>query len=718
MTFDLARRDAFLLAAALAAPAIRPAGAQRPGPPAAAVVLPVPPPCASRPDDIVGLVLEGPADAAVLVFGQAFRRGDLPEGAALGCRRGDGQPVPVQFDRKIRHPDGSARHGLVSLATPRLGRGERLGLVLTRARPAPAAALDLAEALAGRQAVLEVAPLTQGEPWRVDLLSAWAAQRAASPWQSGPLAVQGRVSLPVPPAAIGGATSMRLVADIAAHADGTLWVDAWLRNDIAMRPGGGEAAYAMRLLLDGREVLAAELPRHFQYQGFGRLRGARRGGGPPPALPFLRHDVTYLADAAAIPRYDQSTGVQTARLEELEAFRAQPEWHVPLNPRRIATAMGAGGARPDIGPVTGYQAFWLCAGDRRAAAFALDQAEAAGALPWHHWDVGTPRRSPSWLDTRAWPGIWTDGRGGAPPRGLAQPVSAETGWRLTKSHQPDLSYVPYLLTGRRAFLDGLLAQGCWNIVHHWRDQRRGAPLGAPLDDVIMLNGAQNRTHAWSMRQLGNAAWITPDGDPTGDYLRAATQTNWLWMRSQLRAWTALQGEAHGWVPGAYGTAGALPPWQQDYLASTVALQARRGDDDARACLGWMSNFLVGRFFAEAAGFPRQDGIAYLIAIAPAAGPHDRVLRSWAAIAAATRERGWSNGSGWARSQGDYSRWALQSLAQITETLNDTRAREAYLWLLGAGAPFTTPDIYAGNAQLNIVPRDMPRIPAQARRCTA
>lgn len=718
MTFDLARRDAFLVAAALAAPALRPAHAQRPGQAPANVVLPVPPPCASRPDDIAGLVLEGPSDPAVLVFGQAFRRGDLPQGAALGCRRADGRPVPVQFDRKIRHPDGSARHGIVSLSVPRLGRGERLGVVLTRARGTPAATLDLGEALAGRAAILEVTSLTRGEPWRVDLLAAWAAQRAASPWQSGPLAVQGRVGLPVPPAAVGGATSMRLVADIAAHADGTLWVDAWLRNDIAMRPGGGEASYAMRLLLDGREVLAAELPRHFQYQGFGRLRGARRGGAPAPALPFLRHDVTYLADAAAIPRYDQSTGVEVARLEELDRFIAQPDWQAPLNPRRIATAMGAGGARPDIGPVTGYQAFWLCGGDPRAARFALGQAEAAGALPWHHWDTGTARRAPSWLDTRAWPRIWTDGRGGPPPRGLAQPVSQDTGWRLSKSHQPDLSYVPYLLTGRRAFLDGLLAQACWNIVVHWRDQRGGAPIGAPLDDVIMLNGAQNRTHAWSMRQLGNASWIAPEGDATGDYLRAAAATNWLWMRSQLRTWTARQGEAHGWVPGAYGIEGALPPWQQDYLASTVALAARRGNDDARACLAWMSNFLVGRFFAGPAGFPREDGVAYLIAIAPAEGPRDRILRSWAEIAAATRQRNWSNGDTWRTSRGDYPRWALQSLAQITETLNDPRAREAYLWLLGAGAPFTTPDIYAGNAQLNIVPQGLPRVPARARRCAA
>lgn len=716
MTFDPGRRDAFLLAAALAAPALRPAHAQRAGQPPANVVLPVPPPCASRPDDIVGLVLEGPSDPAVVVFGQAFRRGDLPPGASLGCRRADGQPLPVQFDRKIRHPDGSARHGAVSLAVPGLGRGERLNVVLTRSRSAAAGALDLREALAGRDATLEVTPLTRGAPWRVDLLAAWASQRAASPWQSGPLAVQGRVSLPAPPAAVGGATSMRLVADIAVHADGALWVDAWLRNDIAMRPGGGEASYAMRLLIDGREVLAAELPRHFQYQGFGRLRGARRGGAPAPALPFLRHDVTYLADTAAIPRYDQSTGGSERWLAELAEHRNSPDWGTPLGTRRIATAMGSGGGRPDIGPMTGYQAIWLCSGDRRAAAFAMDQAEAAGSIPWHHWDIGDGRRPATWINTVSWPGFWTDQRGGRPPRTLLQPVSDASGWRLARSHQPDLSYVPYLLTGRRAFLDGLLAQGCWSIVGLWPAVRRGGLAALPLDDVIVLNGAQNRSHAWGMRQVQNAAWIAPEGDVAGDYLRRAEASNWLWMRSRLAAWTELQGEAHGWVPGVYGADQALPPWQQDYLASTVALGARRGNEDAVRCLAWMSNFLVGRFFAEASGFPRHDAVAYRLDLGLRSDGPPR--QSWAAIAAATRARGWSNGSGWAHSEGDYPRWALQSLAQITETLRDPRAREAYLWLLGAGAPFTTPEIYAGNAQLNIVPRDIPRVPARALRCAA
>ena len=51
-------------------------------------------------------------------------------------------------------------------------------------------------------------------------------------------------------------------------------------------------------------------------------------------------------------------------------------------------------------------------------------------------------------------------------------------------------------------------------------------------------------------------------------------------------------------------------------------------------------------------------------------------------------------------------------------VDDPRARQAYLWLLAAGAPSTAPGVHTIAAQLNIVPAGMPRIPAQHRRCAA
>ncbi|MDO9713098.1 hypothetical protein [Paracraurococcus lichenis] len=695
------------------------------------VVMPTPMPCAEAPGDILGLVLEGtgaPA-GAVTVFGQAFRPGDLPRDAGLAARGMDGSLLPVQCDVRTRHSDGSARFAVVALAAPALSLGQRTGVVLSLQQAAPAVApLDLGAALAGRHAVAELTPEGGGEPWRVDLAELARAGRGEGGWQSGPLAVQVRLVLPVPPATVGGATSLRLVADLATHADGTLWVDAWLRNDIAMRPGGGAATYAFRLLLDGQEVLSSGGPlRHWQYAGWGRLRGAAAGGGPA-AVPLVRHDPAYLAETAAVARYDLTTGVAESLFQGMARLMADPDWERPLRPRGVTQYMGMTGGRPDLGLTTSWQAAWVITGAATAAAFCIGQAEAGGSVPWHFWDpAGGAHGRGGWMDERRWPQLWTDARGGQPPRGLMQhgggPDEAG-GWGPDSAHQPSLSYVPFLLTGRRALLDNLLAQASANVIGIWPALRSYDETG-PIRGVNVVNAYQVRSSAWNIRDLDSAAWICPDDDPHQGYLRAVVAANWAWLRGRIPQWTAQQGELHGYRMGfgfGYDRLGLLAPWQQDYFASATAAAARRGNADARAFLAWMGNFIVGRFRAEAQGFARHDGAAYVVAITPVPPSQPpapaRIYTTWAQVGAAMRERDLSNGEGWAKSQGEYVRLALLSLAVTAEVLDSEEARQAYIWLAGAGAPSATLNAFAQSPEQNIVPRGMPREPSRQLRCVA
>lgn len=680
-------------------------------------VMSHPLPCATQPGDIAALQLEGSGSPAgtVAVFGQAFRPGDLPRGGGLRARLADGRAIPAQLDVSVRHADGSARFALVSIVLPALPEGRVLGIVLSTGPATAEPPLDLATALAGRQAVLSLQPIGGGPVWRADLLTLLRDAAAAGrerPWQSGMLAVQRRVVAQVPAEAVGGVTSLRLVADIACRADGTLWVDAWLRNDIAMRPGGGTASYTVRIALDGREVLRAEELRHFQYQGWGRLLGTAAGGTPPPRQPLLRPNTAYLAAAGAVAPYDLTTGVEEALLGRLARALTEPGWARPLGPRDITQYMETAGGRADLGPTTMYQAAWLTSGDPRAALYCLGQAEAAGSIPWHFWD---PRGG--WMDERRWRGFWFDARNGPPPLSLLQPVNhQESGWHTSASHQPDPSYVPYLLTGRRALLDELLAQAAWNVLSLWPHPRdtAGAARG-----VNMIHRRQVRSAAWTMRQIDEAAWLCPDDDPQQEYFRDVADRNWAWLRSRLPALTERQGEAHGWiVPVGFGDGGSLSPWQQDYFASSVAAAARRGSSDARAVLAWMANFLVGRFQSEDRGFNPRDGVAYLICIARTGGEGDEVqpFRTWAEIGAATRARDWSNETGWRHSGGEYGRLGLMSLAMVHEILGHDGARRAYNWLIAAAPPYTGPQNFASSPTHNVVPPGVQRLPSRALAC--
>ncbi|MCO6419323.1 hypothetical protein JYK14_24635, partial [Siccirubricoccus sp. KC 17139] len=560
---------------------------------------------------------------------------------------------------------------------------------------------------------VELRPAGEGAPWQADLAALLAGSRDV--WQAGPLAAQARITAWVPPSACGGATSLRLVVDLAARADGSLWLDVWLRNDATMRPGGGDAAYALRVLVDGREALRAEGLRHRHYTAWGRQLRVL-AGAQAPAPPFPRQDAGYLAETGAIARYDPSLGVAEATLQRYAGLLGAPDWAPPFSARGITRYMPMTGDRADIGPTTEYQAAWLVSGDRRAAAVAIGQAEASGSIPWNHWDPeGGAEGKGGWLDQRRWPRLWLDGRGGRPPGGLLQPVPADTGWTPDQAHQPALAFVPFLLTGRRSALDALQAQAAWNVLSVW-PAMRAAP-GDPGDGAIILQGRQVRGAAWGMREVDQAAWISPEGDPHQAYFRWVSERNWAWLRARLPALTAEQGATHGRLPGAYGAGGNMAPWQQDYLATTAAAAARRGNADARAFLHWAENFLVGRFFAAGEGFSRHDGVAYNIADQSLDRP-PRPLRSWAEMGEAMRARNLSNGEGWSKSNGYYARLALATLALLVETLGSAQAAEAYAWLKEAGAPSTGPQDYARSPTLAIVPRGQPRLPEAVPRCGA
>jgi hypothetical protein len=546
------------------------------------------------------------------------------------------------------------------------------------------------------------------------MLDAVVLRTPGAVWQWGPLAMQARVHLPVPRTALGpGAAEMRLVADLALRSDGTLWCAAWLRNDIAMSPAGGTARYAMRLLVDGRPVLEAGEVRHLQYQGWGRTRlVARDGRAVVP--PLVRHDARYLGEIGAVPRYDIAVGVEEPVLAGLAAAVAKQDWAPPFAPRGITRYMPRVGGRPDIGPTTAWQAIWLVSGDARAAAFAVGQAEAAGAVPWHFWDAANG----TWLNTDAYPRLWTSRPGGTglprDPRsgGLTQRVPGvdDSGWLPDPAHQPDLSTVPYLLTGERWILDNLQAQAAHAIMSS-RPEHRQDGTG------LVVDTGNVQAAAWNLRQVENAAWLSPDGSAEKAYFEKVARANWDWLVARLPEWTALQGEAHGWIPAAGGAdrdvPGTMRPWSQDFFVGIAVLSALRGNDRALAVLDWMSNFQIGRFTSEREGFRQSLGAAHVIAASPPGNPR-ALFPTWAKMGEESDRRGLGRAE-W--DSATYNRLALASLAGIATVIPSSAAGRLFAELSRRGLPGTALQDYRRDPTGSVVPPGVSRAAAAEPRCT-
>jgi hypothetical protein len=263
-----------------------------------------------------------------------------------------------------------------------------------------------------------------------------------------------------------------------------------------------------------------------------------------------------------------------------------------------------------------------------------------------------------------------------------------------------------MLTGERWMLDNLQAQASACIMGAWPAPRENGK-------GLVMNGGQVRGSAWNMRQLENAAWLSPDGSAEQAYFSKIAENNWDWLIAKIPEWTARQGETHGYVPGHYREPGAIAPWQQDFFAGVVALVASRGNDKAKTVLAWMSNFLLGRFENAHNEVKLHLGAAYTMATGDM---KDRnvVYSTWAEIGRESEARGLARGN-WG--SGQYFQLALASIAGIATTLQSERAALAFVVLAQRTPGGPTVANYRRDPTYNIVPPGVSRAGASDHRCT-
>ncbi len=635
-------------------------------------------------------------DAGIATLGQVFLKGEVPSGSGLTALV-NGVSVAVQLDVKTRYDDGSVKMAALSVERPSLAAGQSVAVDLVVGAAPAAPALDLGQALVGHSLVVDMS-VAGGATYQVDVLAELAkalSAGTASFWQKGALASEARVEVML-------AGSQRMVFDVTAFKGGGFSVDAQFNNDRAMETLGGTVSYNLAVELDGRKVMQESVTQA-QYQNVQRsfssnsTDGGQGLGDASTGWLNIRQDIAHLQATGAVANYDLSLVVKADLLASYGNAIAASTWGDVLANNGVTQYMPATGGRADIGMTTLSNTSWLISQDVRAAEYSLGQAQASGAVPWNMWNA----RGNTWLNDDAYPDLWLDARGGTGTAGnpnsggLTQQVSGSTGWAPDTAHLPDLSYVPYVLTGERWMLDNLQAQAAWTVLIAWP----GYGLRGDTDDIVV--NQQVRGAAWSLRQLGEAAWTAPDGSAEKAYFQSVVDHNWAWLVSKIPEWTNQQGEAHGWVPGEYGIPGALPPWQQDYFASTTIAAAKQGNADALTFLKWQENFLVGRFLATADGFNTRDGVAYLIATHdPASG---RIYTTWQEIGAKTVAAGWSNGDSWVRSDGNYGQLGLATLAALYDLTGSAQTKAAYDKLVALNPPYTSD--FSGDPGLAIAKPD-------------
>lgn len=631
----------------------------------------------------------------IVTFGQVFKPGDVPAGARLIAKMNSTQ-IPLQTDVKATHADGSVRHAMLTLAIPGDINASKLDVTIARGA-APLSKVDPAKVAAevlndGYDLKVEVTTADR----RTYVADAAAALRQAitrglNVWLNGPFVTEFRVSAPI-------TADLLAQFDIRVFSNGDVRTDVIVNNDWVKSAGGGltqpsNVSYDVAVKSGGFPVvLHNNLVHHKNANWHAQVWSGRANA---PAVQVTR-DLAYLQATGAVLPFDQSIKIDDAALQSRwEQLRSADTG--PMGSALVTTYMPTTGGRDDIGILPTWQVLYLLSQDARAEAIMLANADASGSAPWHLRDAATSL--PITID--AHPGIsllWVNGKGA--DRFVNVYSTDGTGWTPDNAHQPTLSYLPYLLTGDRYYLDQLQAEANYVLLQTNADYRQGA------DGLI--EEYQVRGQAWGLRTLGYAAFLTPDADPLKAYFVGKVENNLRHYVDEYinkRTYRAA-GQLEGYIfriPDRYP--GTLQVWNDDFFTISLNQLVRMGFSTAKGLLSFKVNFTAGRFISEELGFNPYRGADYLIMFYDPSSK--RLFDNWKEAGDATQIfAGGAVPTELAETYaGGYSDVARAALANLITATADPQAIEAFGFVVGE-----TEGIHTGGHRSNPTYAMVPSLP--------
>lgn len=520
-------------------------------------------------------------------FGQVFAVGHFkPEQGLEGALAND--RIPLQVDVKALHADGSVRHAIVSGILPTLFKDEKRELALV-----PTAV----EVVTGFETTAN--PLSAVVGLTVGGIK-YTASAASIPfsvgrWINGVIVREYTISLPLrdPQAEVHPHLAVR--AGLRVYANGRTRVEVIIENNWAYEPGPQNFTYDVAIEAGGKTVFEQKGLVHYHHA---RWRKVFWNGDAPQI--HIRHSPRYLIDSMALPNYDPTVVVSEKLLVAMSK-----EWesvkNVPMGVGLAARAMPTTGGRRDIGLQPGWAVAWLLSQDPRAAVASLGTADLAGSWSMHYRDKDTDKPI-SLLDYPYMTIVGNPGDTGNPITKKREQFPARdkllsaTPYQHDISHQPNLAYMPYLLTGEHYYLEELQFWAMYDVFSSnpgYRENIKG-----------LLKPEQVRGQAWALRTLAEAAYITPDDDRLKAHFLRILDSNLDWYNAEYTdnpKANDLGFIANGYAVVYNGNRG-IGPWQDDFFTQAVGRVAELGFEKATKLLKWKAKFPISRMVGAGACF--------------------------------------------------------------------------------------------------------------------
>jgi len=467
------------------------------------------------------------------------------------------------------------RHAVITTWLPALGAGQSLAAELVTSNSAAnGSAVSATDLLASSfDAVIE---LTLGGVVYTasarDALSDDSSRR----WLEGPLVTE--FTLKRPFTAGDGSIHPHLMArfDVRAYQGlASVRVDAIVENNWIYVPNPSNFTYDARVLIGGAEVYSLTQLTHYR-----RARWHKVFWWGREQAVYVRHDTDYLQRTKAVPHYDSAVIAKESSLAQVGESVYSPMDNVDLQ-----VYMPAAGGDSAIGPLPRWAALYLISGDVRAYRAVLANGDAGGSYSTHPRDQSTDY--PVSIDDH--PRLGNNSAGADKPASCTETGTNSDTWvcrnpyTSDSAHQPSIAYLPYLLTGDHFYLDELIFWATYNFAsmdYSTREKEKG-----------LLKG-QIRAQAWSLRTLGQTAYILPDAHQMKSYFieKLANNRDWLMAFYVDNPEANKLGVAHNYQSLDY----VARPWMDDFFTWSMGYLTELGFTDFLPILEWKSKYPIGR----------------------------------------------------------------------------------------------------------------------------
>lgn len=622
---------------------------------------------------IVSLVIREKAGANTtnypLTFGHVFKKGDVTGSVAV--KTGD-TLLPTQVDIKTRYSDNSIRHAVISVILPKVIAKQDLKIVLVAAPLSISSGLTKTAILATDiGAMIRLSNLSDSGysgNLTADVRSAINASENLRYWLQGAICTEILVDQRLN-------NSLNATWEVRFY-PGTPYVRISHALENVEANYRGNINYTLSVSQGNTNPATVYGPKTITHLKNSRWRKVFWLGQSPPEIE-IRYDTSYLISTGHIMPYDTSLSISDADISKMVSTWESRDTDI-FGTTYIGGAWYSGlanmyfpatGGRPEIGLLPKWAVMYLLTWDNRLRDITLRQAELLANAPihWREYDpsktfyskvISIGDRSKIMLMNEI---AATSSSFDPLPKLIGTTTS---NWSIDAAHQGSFNYIPYMLTGEYFYLQEMYYWAGWNLAKYNYD----TSWGRNYSSGIIRD--QIRGVAWALRNIADAAAISPDSDEEKAYFISRVNNNINYRVSTITAYplrnmSGSDGEPSGMTEDVLKV---TSPWMEDFCLLSFVHIGRLGFDMS-SLVPEYSKFIIGRFSNP--DFNWFNGAPYRFPTTTTSG----VVKTWAQANSLYSTQPTS----FANPDYPYS-YNFIALAALSQVINQSGGQSAYEWL--------------------------------------